>query len=235
MSKVLCVEDDADMASLMEDLLVGRELGFVGAETAAEAQSILETQKIDLILLDIGLPDQDGFHLCRILQSNPKTRDIPVIFITGNQDVEKKIAAFKMGADDYVVKPFNHHELLARIESRIQKRNRKHDELVQGPVKLSLLNQRVTLLVSGREKVVPLTRLEFKLLTYFVERPEQIHSREHLLKNVWGEAATIGPRTVDAHICSLRRKLAPYSHYVEMVTNGGYRFSLKAIKRIKAA
>ena len=238
MATVLFVEDDPDVSSLVADLLATRNISFLAARTGTESVNVLNRQTVDLILLDIGLPDQDGFQLCRQLQANPRTREIPVIFITGNLEIEKKIAAFKMGADDYIVKPFNTLEMLARIEGKILKHSRKKQqarEIDLGPLQVSVPHQRVILRVAGREKPAQMTKLEFKILLYFVENQDLIQTREALLEAVWGANASVSPRTVDAHICALRRKLSPYSHFLESIQGSGYRFSLRAVKRIKPA
>ncbi|OFZ78403.1 MAG: hypothetical protein A2583_14030 [Bdellovibrionales bacterium RIFOXYD1_FULL_53_11] len=227
-NRVLLIEDSADI-----QLIVGRALSGVGIElltatTAAEGLRIFREQEINLILLDIGLPDSDGFNLMiEMQQSNPKMQSIPVVFLTGKSGTSDKVTAFAMGADDYIVKPFDVVEFRARVLSKLEKihkSNLRNQTFQAGEIVFDLSTQRVY----DGDKDMRFTVTEFRLLHHLARQPGRVFSREQLLNAVWGNDVHVYDRTVDAHVCTLRRKLSSKSSLVESVAGIGYRFKTKS-------
>jgi len=199
------------------------------ASTADAALKHLSTSKPDLIILDLSLPDQNGLNLCARIQSSNDLRDIPVIILTANADVQTKVAAFSLGVEDYVVKPFDLLEFRARVEAKLKKiqKHKQRDEVVtRGQLQLNLSRQKAYDTNSNPPKDLGLSPLEFKLLYQLTRHDEQILSRNRLLDLVWGDSTEVLDRTVDAHISVLRKKLGTLSSHIESIAGEGYRFTL---------
>ena len=191
-----------------------------------EARKMLEKTHFDLILLDISLPDGDGLTFYADLQIKEKTRDIPVIFITSHQEVNKEIMGFSLGADDYIIKPIEPARFKARIESRLKQiEQKKHKELVinKGNLRLSVTLQKVSIVNEGLEKLIDLTPVEFKLLFHFLRHEDFILTREQLLTAVWGNASEVLDRTIDMHISNLRKKITDSDFKIKAVHGTGYK------------
>ena len=238
MHKILLIEDAAEY-----QLLISRALGTEMAEVTVagnyqSAMQVIEKTEFDLILLDIGLPDEDGFTICRDLQASEKTAHIPVIFITGKSSANDIVAGFSIGADDYISKPFDPMILKARIESRLKKMKsaKTKEEVVNaGDLHANIPQMKAYLSLEGMKKDLMLTPIEFRLLYQLMKIPERVLSREQLLALVWGENVHVYDRTVDVHISSLRRKLGSHAFTIQSVLNAGYRFSLTTKSKSKVA
>ncbi len=226
MIKILLVEDDEGLRKKVAELL-STEFKVSETGTLADAQKKVESETFDLILLDGMLPDGDGFRFCSSLRSNESTRDVPVIFLTSRSAVDDKVMAFSLGAEDYIVKPFEGRELKARVQARLE-RGRKQRErgeiLVKGKISIDLGSQRVTV----QDKALDLTPLEFKILLCFAHNEDRVLSREQLISKAWGDGVHIVDRTVDSHVSALRRKLGDSGWEIVAVTGSGYRFCRRA-------
>lgn len=228
MKKVLIIEDCEQTRQLLSRILAGTGVEVSVAGTTAEARAAFAQQTPDLALLDMSLPDGDGFEFFSELQSNPATADVPVVFITGKQEVAVKVAAFSLGAEDYIVKPFDVAETKARLEAKIRKISRKEavgNLLKLGELQIDLAKQQVFITAGGAKTPVSLTGREFKLLVYLARNENNVLSREQLLDAVWGNASSVFDRTVDTHISAIRRKLGALGSYIESVKGSGYRIS----------
>lgn len=197
--------------------------------TYEEAVQVIQSREFELILLDVSLPGKDGFELCAYLQSHPKTKNVPVIFLTGMGEVTSKVTAFSLGAEDYITKPFNLLEFRARIDARLKKA-RAHsagDEApIRGEIELNLASQRA-LRIEGEKRVdLGLTPMEFKILHYLVRNEGRVLSRDQILNTVWGQNIHVFDRTVDTHISTLRKKLGPKASLIRSVPGSGYGFFL---------
>lgn len=214
MAKLLLVEDDASVRQvvLLQLSLVGYDVR--AAEDAGQARRILEEETPDLAILDIMLPGEDGFSLAETLIE----RAVPVLFLTAKTAVNDRVRGLRMGAEDYMLKPFEPEELLARVENILRRRQKAQTRFVFGALAVDLAARRVT--KDGRE--VALTALEFDLLAMLVRRNNVALSREALLAGVWGYAYQGETRTVDVHIQRLRGKIG--AAYIETVYKYGYRF-----------
>ena len=215
MSKILIVEDEAPIRQI-----VRLHLALVGhavreAEDAACARGLMAEKTPDLAVLDVMLPGEDGFTLGRDMID----RGIPVLYLTAKTAVADRVYGLTMGAQDYMIKPFEPAELLARVEN-ILRRTRKEDESLDcGQLHIDYKARCAVL--GGRE--VPLTALEFDLLAMLSRRRNVAMSREELLGGVWGYDYAGETRTVDVHVQRLRSKIG--AEYIETVYKYGYRFS----------
>jgi DNA-binding response OmpR family regulator len=227
--RITIIEDEADIVELVRYnfLKEGFEVrSFSRGKTGLED---LQRNPTDLIILDIMLPDLDGFDVCRRLRAHERLKTIPVIFLTAKGEEIDRVLGLEIGGDDYVVKPFSPRELVARAKAvmRRQERAAEAHELVQaGDVRLDSRTQEVS--VQGRQ--VELSTLEFKLLLFLASNPRRIFSRDRLLDEVWGRDRFVTPRTVDVHMRRLREKIevrADKPLYLQTVRGAGYRFSGK--------
>lgn len=203
--RILLVEDEADLRMTLCDRLKAE--GYI-AEAAADGEEGLRKavhNAHDLIILDVMLPKKSGFDVCRDIRNAGIVT--PIIMLTARGQLVDKVLGLKIGADDYLTKPFEVLELLARIEAHIRRGStpaHKDADLLQfGPIRIDLKGTTV----SRNGKVVPLSAREFRLLRYFAQNPGTTLSREVLLKEVWGYNEDTFTRTVDVHVGSLRQKL----------------------------
>ncbi|MFO0555187.1 MAG: response regulator transcription factor [Polyangiaceae bacterium] len=216
MSFVLVVEDDAQVAAACRDLLEREGHSVRLADSVASARRALDAS-IDAVLLDWRLPDGEGIDL---LKEWRKTTDVPVLMVTARVDVIDRVLGLEIGADDYILKPFEPRELLARLKARLRTRERPQPTrrvLERGGVRVDLDLREVGL--DGAP--VTLTKMEFDLLCLLLEHPGRVFSREELLGRVWGYERAPTTRTVDTHVLSLRTKLR--ADLIESVRGIGYR------------
>lgn len=231
MLNILLVEDNPSFQALVQQALTSLFQELVVVDTAKKAAEAARDRQIHLIILDMGLPDGDGLDLCARFQADERTREVPIIVLTGREEVSTKVAAFSIGAEDYIVKPFNPLEFRARIEAKLKKISRKceRDEtLLRGELRINVSRQKCYRLVERKEQDLGLTAIEFRLLYQLARREEHVLSRDQILDQVWGEASEILDRTVDANISTLRRKLGNLSSYIRAVHGQGYSFSTSA-------
>lgn len=227
MQRVLLIEDGPEIQVMVRGS-IGKLVNLTVVPTVAKAMECIEETVFDLFIIDIVLPDGNGFHLCTYLRSRDKTSGVPIIFLTNKSELKDKLMGFSLGADDYVVKPFDPLELRARVESKLKRTTelKKAEESIWlGNLKISIPFQRAFLVGSEKEKDLGLSPKEFGLLYYFVKHEGHILSREQLLEAIWGGSINVIDRTVDTHVCLLRRKLTECSHHIESVFGEGYRFS----------
>lgn len=228
MNRILLVDGNNDSQPLVASAL-DRSYDLVCASTLEEAVSFIARSPFDLVLLDITLPDGDGYQLCTILQTNDATKDVPVIFLTTHDDVANKIMGFSLGADDYIVKPFDPAHLRGRVDSKIQSlSNKKHSNEVikHGNLQIDVLAKRVQLLQNNKQMTLELTPIEYKLLLSFSRHADKVMTRNSLLSSIWGDDVHISDRTIDAHVNKLRKRLSPAADYIQSVYDGtGYVFS----------
>ena len=221
---IWCVEDDASIRDIEIYTLQSTGFDALGFTNSAAFWEALKTDKPDLILLDIMLPEQDGIEILQKLRSNADTCRIPIIMATAKGQEYDKIQALDLGADDYLVKPFGMMEMVSRIKAVLRRCGGNFNQpslKVDGVV----LNQEErTVMIDGDR--VHLTYKEFEVLRYFLSHPGITFSRDQLFTEVWGEDYVGESRTVDMHIRTLRQKLGPYGERIETVRNVGYRMDV---------
>ena len=221
---IWCVEDDASIRDIEKYTLQSTGFDALGFTNSAAFWEALKTDKPELILLDIMLPEQDGIEILQKLRSNADTCRIPIIMATAKGQEYDKIQALDLGADDYLVKPFGMMEMVSRIKAVLRRCGGNFNQpslKVDGVV----LNQEErTVMIDGER--VHLTYKEFEVLRYFLSHPGITFSRDQLFTEVWGEDYVGESRTVDMHIRTLRQKLGPYGERIETVRNVGYRMDV---------
>lgn len=230
MEEKILVIDDAEDHHLVIQRVLSKTCRVISAYGLAEADKELLKSSFDLILLDVQLPDGEGFSYFAKLRSQDHTANIPVIFITGKDDIPAEAMGFSLGAEDYIVKPVDPMRLKARVEARLKMlRDRQNRESVinKGNIKLSVSSQKVSIIDGGREQVVSLTPVEFKLLYHLLRYEERVFTREQLLTAVWDDASEVFDRTVDMHISKLRKKIAKSDYVIKAVHGTGYRLMRK--------
>jgi two-component system, OmpR family, alkaline phosphatase synthesis response regulator PhoP len=227
--RIVIIEDEKDIVELVRYNF--RKEGFEVESFARGLEGLehLRRTPADLLLLDILLPNEDGFDICRRLRADDRLKGIPVIFLTAKGEEIDRVLGLEIGADDYVVKPFSPRELVARVKAVLRRRSVAEDkaEVVKaGEVHLDTRTQEVNV----RGKAVELSTLEFKLLYFLAAHPRRIFSRDRLLDEVWGRDRFVTPRTVDVHIRRLREKIeaeASNPLLIQTVRGSGYRFAVE--------
>jgi two-component system response regulator RegX3 len=214
---ILLVEDEEDIASLVRAYLERDGFRVVWATRGTEGLAELERNDIRLAILDLQLPDADGFDVCRAIRS---TSSLPVVMLTARDEEVDRVTGLELGADDYVTKPFSPRELAARVRAVLRRvePDETDDRLLAGDVELD--RQARTVTVAGAE--VELTSREFDLLWHLALRPGIVVTRAQLLDRVWGITFPGGTRTVDVHVGQLRRKLGR-PRLIRTVRGSGYK------------
>lgn len=225
--RIVIIEDEKDIVELVRYNLRKEGFDLESFSRGKEGLAHLQRHPADLVLLDLMLPDLDGFEICRRLRADDRLKGMPVIILTAKGEEVDRIVGLEIGADDYVVKPFSPRELAARVKAvlRRQERGAQKAEVIETHVfRLDARTREVT--VRGRG--VELSALEFKLLHFLALHPRHVFSRDRLLDEVWGRDRFVTPRTVDVHIRRLREKIevqADKPQLLQTVRGSGYRFS----------
>jgi len=228
MNKILVIDDAPEYQLLISKIIGNNTTSLSFASNRDEALNLLTTGHFDLILLDINLHSSDGFQLLSEIKLHDSIKEIPIFFLTGNNETSAKIMAFSVGADDYITKQAPPLELRARVEAKLRKlESKKSSEqiVIKGPLKVNLAHQKLYLIKSGNELDLGLTPIEFRLMNYLIRHEDHVLSREQLISAIWGPCTDIFDRTVDTHISALRRKLGEHGQCIESVIGSGYRFS----------
>ncbi len=214
---ILLVEDDYSMGTLVQEYLLHEEYRVIWTRNGGEALSELGRRPFTLVLLDIGLPDMDGFDVLRGLKG---FSDVPVIILTARGDEADRVAGLELGADDYVAKPFSPRELMARVKAVVRRSDTSGDapSLCVGGVNVDLRAREVR--VDGEP--VRLAQKEYDLLVHLFSHPGVVFTREELLDHAWQMDYPGGTRTVDVHVAQLRRKLGRPG-VIETVHGVGYK------------
>ena len=225
--KILAVEDAADYQMIVKSTLKD-DYELTLATNGKEAYEALERDTYDLILLDIILPDCDGYEICSTVRSKDSTKNTPVIFVTSKESIPDKVMGFSLGADDYITKPFNTLELKARVAAKLRMSEQKggNSVLTRGDIEINVPSQRVYLQVDEQKDALDMTSTEFRLLLYMAQHVDHVLSREQILDAVWGDSLNVTERTVDTHVSKLRKKLGACGDYIRSVHGSGYRFTV---------
>jgi DNA-binding response OmpR family regulator len=223
--KILVVDDDENICRLLKMYLANEGFQVFVAYDGAKALEYVEKEKIDLIILDVMMPVMDGWDVCRAVR---KTSTVPIIMLTARDMLEDKLQGFECGADDYMVKPFETKELVARVKARL--RDKQETEGADDKIPLSVGNLVVDLgryQVTLDEKVVDLKPKEIQLLHFLLQYRNTVFSREQLLEKVWGYTYYGDTRTVDVHVKRLREKLGKPDNTWQIKTVWGVGYKLE--------
>ena len=219
---IYVLEDDENIRELIIYTLNGQNMQARGFGLPSEFWKAIQEKTPSLVLLDIMLPEEDGFSILQKLRAAPATRRLPVIMLTARDTVADRVLGLDAGADDYLVKPFRMMELLSRIRALLRRsgaENEKQEEYTVGNLYVNPLRHIVW--VDGKEVV--LTLKEFELISLLISRQGIVFTRAQLLDEIWGYGFDGESRTVDVHIRTLRQKLGSAGNYIETVRGIGYK------------
>jgi len=222
--KILVVEDETDILEMIEYNLLKDKYEVITSVSGSDAVELALLNIPDLILLDLMLPDIDGFEVCRQIKRNSATENIPIVMLTARGEESDIVTGLELGADDYITKPFSPKVLIARIRAVLRRKSEtksEEDDILQIN-ELSIDPGKYQVKISGES--INLTSTEFRLLFFLAGRPGWVFTRDQIVNTVRGDDAVITDRSIDVHVASLRKKLGDYGKYVETVRGVGYRF-----------
>lgn len=217
---ILVVEDEHILREIMTDYLLAEGYGVLEADDGKLALELFHEHQVDLIILDIMLPELDGWSVCRRIR---KASNVPIIMLTARSDEDDTLLGFELGADDYVVKPYSPPILLARVKRLLERRHAsaEADELLSGSgISIHIPSRTVT--ADGRP--CSLTHTEFELLACLMKNKGIIITREQLINKIWGYDFVGDDRTINSHIRNLRSKLGEQAKHIVTVVRSGYKF-----------
>jgi len=219
---IAVVDDEEDICGLVSVNL--KKNGFPVKEFG-DGKSLfrfLKKQKPALIILDVMLPDMDGFEICKQIKKDDRNSSIPVIMLTAKTDESDKIVGLELGADDYVTKPFSIKELIARVKAVLRRNEDKtSDKTVEASGGLKIFPENYTVEIDGKK--IELTTTEFKILHLLASNPGKVYSRDKLLDVLWGDEKIVVDRTIDVHVRHLREKLGKAGAYIKNIRGVGYK------------
>lgn len=220
-SKILVVEDNPDTRRFLQ-VMLNREFEVLIAKDGLEGVELAKNHQPDLIVLDVVMPNLNGYDTCKKLKSTPETESIPVIFLSAKNTTADVTYGISMGADDYLPKPFDHKELLARIKSRLARsQTNPSPKVVVGKLEIDTLKRAA----SFNRHPIQLTLTEYDILRLLASRFGVVVSREEIMKEIWKDSATeTTDRTIDVHIRSLRKKIPAMSEHIQSVYGVGYKY-----------
>lgn len=220
--KILVVDDDEDILELLEYNL--SKEGY-NVQTAPDGKSAVSTAKVflpDLILMDIMMPKMDGVEAARLIRDTPEIGYPYIIFLTARVEEYSEIAAFDVGADDYITKPIKPRALISRIGATFRREQKKM--VSNAKIKFAdLVIDKASYTIQKNGEDITLPKKEFELLYFLAKNPDRVYSREDLLKNIWGANVYVLARTVDVHIRKVREKIG--ENYIKTVKGVGYKLS----------
>lgn len=221
--KILVVDDEADILELLKYNLSKEGYEVKTALDGIKAVDISKSFVPDLIILDIMMPKQDGVETCRQIRELPELVNVFVIFLTARSEEYSEVAAFEMGADDYITKPIKPRALVSRINALFRRESKKKKE--SNKIKVGdLVVDRSSYTVMAGEKIISLPKKEFELLFFLAQNPGKVFSRDELLQNIWGTDVYVLARTVDVHIRKVREKIG--EGFISTIKGVGYKFDI---------
>jgi phosphate regulon transcriptional regulator PhoB len=227
--KILVVDDEKGIVDLITYNLEKEGFATIKAYGGESALELVKTQKPDLVVLDLLLPGIRGLEVCKFIRRNPETETLPIIMLTAKGDQVDKILGLEMGADDYITKPFNVRELIARVRAVLRRTevrpvSDREETFTYKGIHIDYKSYEVT--VDGKR--IDLGPTELKLLRFFTQHPGRVYTRDQLLDYVWGDETFVEPRTVDVHVSRLRQAIErdkEKPQYILTVRGIGYKFS----------
>jgi two-component system OmpR family response regulator len=228
MHRILLIDDDAQLGPPLAQYVQRFDLALVHALRPSEGLSLLRQQAFDAAILDVMLPEMDGFELCRTIR---KESDIPIVMLTARGDVMDRVVGLELGADDYLPKPFEPRELVARIQTLLRRRTAAVQATDRAPTELvfdGLVIDPVRRTVLRQDEPVELTGTEFELLLLLAREPGKVHSRDDILNHLRGHEAELLTRAVDIVVSRLRKKLDPLD-CIKTLRNAGYALALRRV------
>ncbi|MDN3669948.1 response regulator transcription factor [Echinicola jeungdonensis] len=221
--KVLVVDDEPDIIEILTYNLEKEGYEVASATNGMEGVKTAVKFKPDVILLDIMMPQQDGVETCRQIRDLEELKNTFIIFLTARSEEYSEVAAFDVGADDYITKPIKPRALVSRIAALFRRESKKEPENTQIKIK-DLVIDRTSFTIDKNGKTITLPKKEFELLYFLAKNPNMVFSRDELLQNIWGTDVFVLARTVDVHIRKVREKIG--DNYITTVKGVGYKFEL---------
>ena len=227
---ILIVDDEPAICGMLRVVLEKEGYQCLEATNGQQARSAILDEKPDLVLLDWMLPDVSGVTLVHRLKKDELTASVPIIMLTAKSEEDNKIQGLKVGADDYITKPFSPRELTARIQAVLRRTEKIEDQTIISVEGLTI--NLTSHIVTIHGQIVKMSSTEYRLLEFFINHQDRVYSRNQLLDHVWGSNTYVEERTVDVHIRRLRKALSPCGHnrLVQTVRGSGYRFSTNWIE-----
>lgn len=221
--KILVVDDETDILELLKYNLSKEGYDVKTASDGIKGVDIAKSFNPDLIILDIMMPKQDGVETCRQIREVPELANVFVIFLTARSEEYSEVAAFDMGADDYITKPIKPRALMSRINALFRRESKKKKETQTITVNDLIIDRTSYTVVLGDDKI-SLPKKEFELLYFLAQNPGKVFSRDELLQNIWGSDVYVLARTVDVHIRKVREKIG--NEYISTIKGVGYKFEV---------
>lgn len=223
---IFVIDDEKDIREILKINLENEGFSVTAFSSADNAKKGFESEKPDLIILDVMMEGKDGFEFCREIRSDEKLKFIPIIFLSAKSEEFDKVLGLELGGDDYLTKPFSIKELRSRIKA-ILRRSENASEIKKPTVLLSykgveLNTEQYSLKVDNEE--IKLTKTELNILSLFMENPGKIFSRDNIINSVRGHDVFVVDRTIDVHIMNLRKKLGQYKNIITTFSGVGYGF-----------
>lgn len=232
---VLLVEDARDIQLLVRTA-IGDLVNLKCVETVDQANKELHQGDYALMLLDVTLPDANGFDFCKRLRSEEAFTELPIFFLTGKDETASKVAGFNSGADDYLTKPFDPEELAARVMAKVGRKTQNQEIIQVDGYRVDLVQHKIfQRQASGEDESLPLTPLEFRLLSLFLRNEGKVFPRQELLRLFWGDDVYVSRNTVDTHISSLRKKMGADGTAIKSIFKKGYSFTRSSSSAKKSA
>lgn len=222
MSKIVILDDEPDILELISLNLKQAHHDVKEFLHPKDLLDYIKTHPVDLLILDLMLPDIDGLEVCKIIRNNTKISDTPIIMLSAKNNELDKVLGLKLGADDYMTKPFSPKELLARIKTVL--RRKTHRKIIR----VRTLSSKIVINLDTHEvrsdnQILKLTGSEFKILELLSERPGWVYSRDKILNHLWSKEKAVIDRTIDVHILHLRKKLGDQADIIQSIRGVGYK------------
>ncbi len=221
--KILVVDDDPDIVEILKYNLLSEGYNVRSATNGLQALATAKEFIPDLIILDIMIPKMDGVETCRQIRTIPELADKLVIFLTARLEEYSEIAAFEIGADDYLTKPIKPRALISRINALFRRDSKKNSENFKITIRNLIINpSSYNVKINGKNIILP--KKEFELLFFLAQNPDQVFSRNALLENIWGSDVYVLARTIDVHVRKIREKIG--DGFITTIKGVGYKFSV---------
>ncbi|MBD3184905.1 response regulator [Candidatus Poribacteria bacterium] len=222
MEKIHIVEDEPDIADLVAHNLKKERYNVAVFYDGSSFMNSLESEKPDLVILDLMLPDIDGLDICKYMRSDNQSKSIPIIILTAKSNELDIVLGLELGADDYIVKPFGVRELIARIKAVLRRSDQTPDNK---QLKFNgLVADLESFEVKADGEAVNLTYAEFKILETLGSRPGKVYTRAQIIDSIWGDDRIVISKTIDVHVAHLRKKLGKYGDLIKTIRGVGYKF-----------
>jgi two-component system OmpR family response regulator len=223
MTTILVVDDDAHIRELISLYLTDEGFSIVEQANGEEALEYAASSQLDMVIMDIMMPQMDGWELCRKLR---ELGDMPILMITAKGESTQRIKGFQLGTDDYLIKPFDPVEMVMRVKALLKRYRISISQNIQlGPIKLDRVKYEILFEATGESQTLPLK--EFELFYKLASYPGQLFTRDHLIQQVWGVDFEGNERTIDVHINRLRDRFEDFSGHFKIITLRGLGYKLE--------